>query len=216
MTSTAPIPVLLFLLGCLFRESGAVCPGCLEFNVHLDWCQYSGQPITSSDTGHQESNTSPHWQVASGALSSMASSAQPGLVTGNPSETQANVTTCRHCQRTFKNKHGLSIHIGRMQSDNNKTIDTILYSKDFTPLPTQQVINEVATVATTILPTPTSTLAPSLSPLQPVHSTAVTPKSTCARRVRGQKMKPIRASPLPKETIVCVCGFRAVAFVGLK
>src|SRR6266516_3768365 len=138
MSSTAFIPVFLLLLGCLFRCSGAVCPGCLEFETHLDWCQYLGQPITGSVTGHLHSINSPQWQVQSGALSPMSSSAQPGLVTGSPSVSSAAVAICKHCGRSFKNSHGLAIHVGRLHRDKIKTKDVSENTIDSTSLSTHQ------------------------------------------------------------------------------
>src|SRR6266516_1200907 len=217
MSSTAFIPVFLLLLGCLFRCSGAVCPGCLEFETHLDWCQYMGQPITGSVTGHQQSINSPHWQVQSGTLSPLSSSAQPGLVTGSPSaSSSASVTICRHCGRSFKNSHGLAIHVGRLHRDKNNTKELSQNTIDFTSLPTQQTTDRVATVTTTELLSTSTLKSTSTQALTPLHSPAGTAMSSCARGVRLRKPQPIKAVVSTKETIMCVCGFKAVAFIGLK
>src|SRR6266516_4449873 len=202
MSSTAFIPVFLLLLGCLFRCSGAVCPGCLEFETHLDWCQYMGQPITGSVTGHQQSINSPHWQVQSGTLSPLSSSAQPGLVTGSPSaSSSASVTICKHCGRSFKNSHGLAIHVGRLHSDKNKAKDVSHNTKDSTSLPTHQMTDRVATVATTELPTTTILKSTSTQAFTPLHSPEGTARASCARGVRMRKPQPSKAVVSTKETI---------------
>src|SRR6266516_1188715 len=214
MCLAASFPALLLLLGCLFRVSGAICPGCLENRIHLEWCSQYGQPIMSADAGQHSGEydiTSPHWQVASGVLSPMSSSAEQGLVdqvgsarnSTAKSSSSSQSSTCEQCGLQCKNKHGLAIHVARMHRDSKTKKQTTTHTTDSTSL-SQQVVrmdpDRVATVAAQTLPSlTTDSTSTQATPSQPAQPTLDIKKIYNTRKVKGQNTEPIRIQKSSKE-----------------
>src|SRR6267154_1873872 len=125
MRSSVTSSVFLLVLGCCVGFSGAICVECLEFDGHLGWCRWFNGPITGTDTEGQlgaQLNPPMTWPINSSVFSTFSSDTLQGtvitcatssLTTPQPSE----LCTCRVCGKRFKNRLGVSIHIGRMHKD---------------------------------------------------------------------------------------------------
>src|SRR6267154_1136128 len=139
---------LLVLLSC-FVFSGAVCPGCLENDIHLSWCWYStDHPITGTDTNGQLGISSissinlPDCPVGPDMLSPLSSTGQQQWTDSSAAASAISPPlvqrTCKLCGKVFKNSRGVSIHTARMHKSSS-TASSVLV-----PLPIRTGVADIS------------------------------------------------------------------------
>src|SRR6267154_827074 len=221
-------PAFLLVLASCFVFSGAVCPGCLENDIHLPWCWYStGQPITGTDTNGQyrissiSSINSPDWPVGPEVLSPLSSTGQQQWTESSaPASAISQSNQCKLCGKVFKNSRGVSIHTARIHK----------FSSSATPVPVPlPTCTDVADI--------TDSGAAAVRLITPIgvgnHKSAdcQTVTTACSSQVKafnadsgsGPSRVTTRstnhataAGPDPTTRLVCLCGKPCVGRVGIS